>query len=66
MEPELIHMWLYLCQFVTQLTDFAHLEVFHDAFLGYGIPNLKNLKLNFCDVITLELYSCQQNELIPC
>ena len=32
---EPIHMWPYISQFVTQLNDFAHLEVFHDAVSGY-------------------------------
>ena len=39
MGKEPVLMWPYLCQFVTQFTDLAHLEVFHDALSGYGIQN---------------------------
>ena len=49
---EPINMWPYLSQFVTLLTNFAHLEVFHDALSGY-------VKIDFCDIITLELYKSQ-------
>ena len=49
-------MWPYLCQFVTHFPDFAHLEVFHDALSGYGIKIKKIIIIDFCDVITLELY----------
>ena len=36
MGPELVLVWSYLSQFVIPLTDFADLEVFHDALSGYG------------------------------
>ena len=35
MGQELVLIWLYLSQFVIPLTDFADLEVFHDALSGY-------------------------------
>ena len=37
MGKETVHMWPYLSQFETQLTDFANLQVFHDALSGDGI-----------------------------
>ena len=37
MGPELAVISSYLSQFVIPVTDFAFLEVFHDALLGSGI-----------------------------
>ena len=37
MGQEPVPQWLYLSQFVMPLTDFAYLEVLHDALSGNGI-----------------------------
>ena len=52
MGPELVFIWSYLSKFVIPLTDFADLEVFHDALSGYGTKISKIRKIDFCDVIT--------------
>ena len=38
---KLVLIYSYLSQFVIPLTDFADLEVFHDALLSYGKKILK-------------------------
>ena len=43
MGPELVLIFSFLSQFVIPLTDFADLEVFHDALSGYG-DKFKNSK----------------------
>ena len=45
-------IWLYFSQFIIPLTDFADLEVFHDALSEYGNKFSKIIKIDFCDVIT--------------
>ena len=37
---------------LADLSEFAHIEVFHGVLLGYGA---KILKIDFCDVIRLPL-----------
>ena len=46
MGNEPVQMWPYLSQFETHMTDFAHLNVFNDALLGYGI-RIENSKNRF-------------------